>query len=78
MDERGEGADSDEDDLECLKTGYLQVLSERDCGNRKVIFYFKAMTDCYKRRENLVSEKLFESSAVATWFLRTTTAVHTI
>ena len=48
-------SDLDEDDMESLNSGYLQVLSEPDHGNRKVLFYYKAVSGCYKKRENLVS-----------------------
>eukprot|EP00581_Thalassiosira_minuscula_P002144 CAMPEP_0183741506 /NCGR_PEP_ID=MMETSP0737-20130205/62279_1 /TAXON_ID=385413 /ORGANISM="Thalassiosira miniscula, Strain CCMP1093" /LENGTH=367 /DNA_ID=CAMNT_0025976853 /DNA_START=284 /DNA_END=1387 /DNA_ORIENTATION=+ len=47
-------SDLDKDDIDCLNTGYLQVLKELDFGNRKVIFYYKAVSDCYKQRENLL------------------------
>jgi len=47
-------SDLDGDDLASLNMGYLQVLPERDANNRKVLFYYKAISDCYKRRENLL------------------------
>lgn len=47
-------SDLDEDDMECFRTGYLQVLPGVDCANRKVVFYYKAVSDCYKQRENLL------------------------
>ena len=47
-------SDLDEDDLACLRTGYLQILGELDMGSRHVIFMYKALSDCYKRRENLL------------------------
>jgi hypothetical protein len=47
-------SDLNEDDMACLKTGYLQVLPELDFGNRKVLFYYKAYSDCYNERENLL------------------------
>ena len=47
-------SDLNEDDMDCLNTGYLQILNDLDFGNRKVIFYYKAVNDCYKDRENLL------------------------
>ena len=46
--------DLNEDDMECLNSGYLQILNELDFGNRRVLFYYKAVSDCYKDRENLL------------------------
>lgn len=46
--------DLNEDDFETLEGGYLQVLTQPDCGNRKVLFYYRACSDCYKDRENLL------------------------
>lgn len=41
-------SDLNDDDMECLKTGYIQVMKELDFGNRKVIFYYKAGTSKVK------------------------------
>ena len=46
--------DLNEDDMDCLKTGYLQVLKELDFGNRRVIFYYRALHGNYKHRDNLL------------------------
>ena len=48
-------SDLDEHDMESLRLGYLQVLSKPDHANRKVLFYYKALSNCYKERENIVS-----------------------
>ena len=53
--------DLKDDDREALSNGFLQVLPEPDQSNRKVLFYYKALSnikttnDCYKERENIVS-----------------------
>mmetsp|Transcript_12572 Transcript_12572/g.18847 ORF Transcript_12572/g.18847 Transcript_12572/m.18847 type:complete len:379 (-) Transcript_12572:83-1219(-) len=52
-------SDLDEDDMASLSSGYLQVLNGLDFGERKVIFYYKALSnivehDCYKHRENII------------------------
>lgn len=52
-------SDLDEDDMATLSSGYLQVLNSLDFGERKVIFYYKALSnieehDCYKYRENIL------------------------
>ena len=52
--------DLDPDDQEALSNAYLQVLSTLDQSNRRVVFYYKAISntkgtsDCYKKRENIV------------------------
>lgn len=47
--------DLDEDDMAAFKTGYIQVLQDRDYGHRPVLFYYKAVSsECYKRRENIL------------------------
>mmetsp|Transcript_44021 Transcript_44021/g.106748 ORF Transcript_44021/g.106748 Transcript_44021/m.106748 type:complete len:427 (+) Transcript_44021:249-1529(+) len=47
-------SDLDEHDMESLRLGFLQVLAEPDHANRKVLFYYKALTNCYKERENIL------------------------
>ena len=52
-------SDLDEDDMASLSSGYLQVLDALDFSERKVIFYYKALSnivehDCYKHRENII------------------------
>ena len=48
--------DLDEDDMEAMKSGYIQVLQGKDVGHRPVIFYYKAVSsECYKERTNIVS-----------------------
>ena len=52
-------SDLDEDDMASLSSGYIQVLNALDLGERKVIFYYKALSniddfDCYKHRENIL------------------------
>lgn len=52
-------SDLDEDDMASLSSGYIQVLNALDMGERKVIFYYKAVSnihenDCYKHRENIL------------------------
>ena len=62
--------DLNEDDMHSLKMGYMQILPDLDHGNRKVIFYYKAVTGCYRRRENFLKaawymyNKLSEDEAV--------------
>jgi len=58
-------SDLNEDDMECLKSGYLQVLSDLDFGNRKVIFHYKALSDCYKERENLLRSFWYVTNALS-------------
>ena len=52
-------SDLDDDDMASLTSGYLQVLNSLDLGERRVIFYYKALSnidevDCYKHRENIL------------------------
>ena len=52
-------SDLDDDDMASLTSGYLQVLNSLDLGDRRVIFYYKALSnidevDCYKHRENIL------------------------
>lgn len=41
---------ANEDDKDALYRGYLQVLEDTDQGNRPILFYFKAITNCYRKR----------------------------
>ena len=55
----------DDDDIHCLKMGYFQVLPITDQCNRKILFYYKALTNCYRKRENIVSDiKLWVDGSV--------------
>lgn len=45
----------DEDDWDSMQRGFMQVLSKRDYSGRQVIFFYKAITGCYRKRENIVS-----------------------
>ncbi len=52
-------SDLDEDDMASLSSGYVQILDALDMGERKVIFYYKALSnidenDCYRHRENIL------------------------
>jgi len=52
-------SDLSEDDMASLSSGYLQILKKLDFGERKVVFYYKALSnvvehDCYKYRENIL------------------------
>lgn len=47
-------SDLDKDDMESMNMGYLQVLSSLDFHNRTVLFWYKACTNCYKHRENIL------------------------
>ena len=58
-------SDLDKDDLDTLNMGYLQVLSQPDTSNRKVLFYYKAISDCYKRRENILKVLWYVSNAIS-------------
>lgn len=48
-------SDLEEDDMDCINRGYLQILHKKDFSGRNVVFFYKAISDCYKRRENVVS-----------------------
>ena len=48
-------SDLNEYDLQSLHLGFLQILPRPDHANRKILFYYKALTNCYKERENIVS-----------------------
>jgi hypothetical protein len=48
-------SDLDPDDMHSMNMGYFQILPKRDFSGRPVFFYYKAITGCYKRRENIVS-----------------------
>lgn len=48
-------SDLEPDDMHSMNMGYFQILPKRDFSGRPVFFYYKAITDCYKRRENIVS-----------------------
>ena len=73
--------DLDIDDRESLAKGYLQVLGTLDESNRKIIFYYKAISnvkgtnDCYKQRENIVRAGT-KAPAVAS--VLATTTDHTV
>ena len=58
-------SDFDEDDLDTLNMGYLQVLSQTDSNNRKVLFYYRALSDCYKRRENILKVLWYVSNIIS-------------
>ena len=58
-------SDLDQDDLDTLNMGYLQVLPEPDTNNRKVLFYYKAISDCYKRRENILKVLWYVTNAIS-------------
>ena len=42
-------------DMDSFKSGFMQVLPNRDASGRKIVFYYKAITGCYKYRSNIVS-----------------------
>ena len=58
-------SDLDEDDLDTLNMGYLQVLQQPDSNNRKVLFYYRAISDCYKRRENILKVLWYVSNVIS-------------
>lgn len=58
-------SDLDEDDLDTLNMGYLQVLQQPDTNNRKVLFYYRAISDCYKRRENILKVLWYVSNVIS-------------
>lgn len=58
-------SDLDEDDMAALTTGYLQVLPQMDANNRKVLFYYKAISNCYKRRENMLKAYWYVTNAIS-------------
>ena len=47
-------SDLDEDDMDSMNRGYIQVLPLSDHSNRLIVFYYKAVTGCYRKRENLL------------------------
>jgi hypothetical protein len=47
-------SDLDEDDLYSLNLGHFQVLRSADESGRRVLFFYKALTNCYRKRENIV------------------------
>jgi hypothetical protein len=47
-------SDLDADDMNCMDLGYLQVLTERDFSGRPVLFFYKAISDCYRNRINIL------------------------
>ena len=48
-------SDFNTDDNQSLKMGYLQVLPQSDFSGRRVVFFYKAISGCYRYRENIVS-----------------------
>jgi hypothetical protein len=46
--------DLSDDDMDALQRGYLQILKKPDHIGRPVMFYYKALSNCYKQRENIV------------------------
>lgn len=46
--------DLDEHDLDCLRRGYFQILPELDAAGRRIFFYYKALTNCYRERSNIL------------------------
>jgi hypothetical protein len=64
-------SDLNEDDMESLMSGYLQVLNTLDFGERKIIFYYKALSnieesDCYKHRENILRSFWYVMNVIST------------
>lgn len=57
-------SDLNEDDMGCLKSSYLQILNNLDFGNRKVVSYYKAVSDCYSDRENLLRSSCYDVTNV--------------
>jgi hypothetical protein len=49
-------SDLDQDDMESMNMGYFQVVSSLDSNNRTVVLWYKAISNCYKHRENIVSK----------------------
>lgn len=45
--------DLSDDDMDAMHRVYLQILKKRDHIGRPVLFYYKALTHCYKQREKL-------------------------
>lgn len=58
-------SDLNEDDMESIRTGYLQILPDLDFGNRKVIFYYKALHGCYKDKENLLRSFWYVTNTIS-------------
>ena len=59
-------SDLDNDDMDCLRTGYLQVLADTDFGDRKVLFYYHAVSDCYRYTENLLRSFWYVANVLST------------
>ncbi|CAJ1962599.1 unnamed protein product [Cylindrotheca closterium] len=55
----------DPDDWDCMERGFLQVLSKRDFSGRLVIFFYKAISGCYRRRENVLRMAWYMYNKVA-------------
>jgi hypothetical protein len=47
-------SDLDPDDMQSMNMGYFQVLPNPDFSGRPIFFFYKAVTNCYKYRENIV------------------------
>jgi hypothetical protein len=54
-------------DVETLERGYLQVLRKLDHIGRRTLFYYKALSSCYKERENIVRYLML--LLVCRWFV---------
>jgi hypothetical protein len=58
-------SDFDEDDLHSLRLGYFQVLPRLDHGGRKVLFYYKALTNCYRKRINILRTVWYLANSIS-------------
>ena len=59
-------SDLDEDDLHSLMTGYFQISPIKDHAGRRIFFYYKALSSCYRKRENLLRAYWYMTNRIAT------------
>lgn len=59
-------SDMDEDDLYSLRLGFVQILPQLDHGGRKILFYYKALSNCYRRRENILRAVWYLGNSIST------------
>lgn len=55
----------EEDDWDCMQRGFLQILCKRDFSGRQVVFFYKAITGCYRKRENILRVAWYMFNKVA-------------
>jgi hypothetical protein len=58
-------SDFDEDDLDTLRRGFFQVLNQLDQSGRRILFYYKALSSCYRKRENILRTVWYFTNAIS-------------